>query len=138
MFGSLFSRVESKMYILLARKYPYLRLQRKGDREMLNNSKKNVKKYPFKWLLWTKKIEIKKLGSAMTSSIFQSVYMPNFRAIGKSVWEKNGNTQKHRQTETQKHTLEFYNVLNNITYMYILKSLSNTYLQLFLKPILLS
>ena len=45
-----------------------------------------------------KKIEIKKSGSAMTSAISQLVYMPNFRAIGQSVWEKNGN----RQTETQK------------------------------------
>ena len=38
--------------------------------------------------------------------------MPNFRAIGQSVWEKNGNRQKHRQkhrnTETQKDRLEFY------------------------------
>ena len=49
-----------------------------------------------------KKIEIKKSGSAMTSAISQLVYMPNFRAIGQSVWEKNGNTQKHRKTETQK------------------------------------
>ena len=56
-----------------------------------------------------KKIEIKKSGFAMTSAIFQLVYMPNFRAIGQCVWEKNGNRQKHRQTETQnKHTLEFY------------------------------
>ena len=47
-----------------------------------------------------KKIEIKKSGSD-TSAISQLVYMPNFRAIGQSVWEKNGN----RQTEyTQKHT----------------------------------
>ena len=48
----------------------------------------------------------------MTSAISQLVYMPNFRAIGQPVWEKNGNRLKHRQTETQKHTqtdtLEFY------------------------------
>ena len=48
----------------------------------------------------------------MTSVISQLVYMPNFRAIGQSVWEKNGNRQTDRQTETQKHrktdTLEFY------------------------------
>ena len=54
-----------------------------------------------------KKIEIKKSGSAMTSAISQLVYMPNFRTIGQSVWEKNGNrqteTQKHRKTETQTH-----------------------------------
>ena len=47
-----------------------------------------------------KKIEIKKSGSAMTSAISQLVYMPNFRAIGQSVWKKNGNRQKHTQTET--------------------------------------
>ena len=59
-----------------------------------------------------KKIEIKKSGSAMTSAISQLVCMPNFRAIGQSVWKKNGNTQKHRNTnrntETQTDTLEFY------------------------------
>ena len=59
-----------------------------------------------------KKIEIKKSGSAMTSAISQLVYMPNFRAIGQSVWEKNGNRQKHRNTETQTethtHRLKFY------------------------------
>ena len=55
-----------------------------------------------------KKIEIKKSGSAMTSAISQLVYKPNFRAIGQSVWEKNGNTQKHRQTDRQTDTLEFY------------------------------
>ena len=71
---------------------------------MLNNGKK----YPFKWLLWTKKIEIKKSGSAMTSAIFQFVIMPNFRAIGQSVWEKNGNRQKHRQKHRNTHRLEFY------------------------------
>ena len=69
---------------------------------MLNNGKK----YPFKWLLWTKKIEIKKSGSAMTSAISQLVYMPNFREIGQSVWEKNGNTQTERQKDrkTDRHT----------------------------------
>ena len=63
-----------------------------------------------------KKIEIKKSGSAMTSAVSQLVYMPNFRAIGPSITEKNGNRQKHRNTETQKDrkkhrktdTLEFY------------------------------
>ena len=51
----------------------------------------------------------------MTSVISQLVYMLNFRAIGPSVTEKNGNRQKHRNTdrntETQKDrhtTLEFY------------------------------
>ena len=48
----------------------------------------------------------------MTSAIFQLVYMPNFRAIGQTVWEKNGNTPTERQTDRQKHrntdTLEFY------------------------------
>ena len=48
-----------------------------------------------------KKIEIKKSASAMTSAISQLVYMPNFRAIGQSVWEKNGNRQTDRNTETQ-------------------------------------
>ena len=51
-----------------------------------------------------KKIEIKKSGSAMTSAISQLVYMPNFRAIGQSVWEKNGNTQKHRNTDKHRQT----------------------------------
>ena len=51
-----------------------------------------------------KKIEIQKSGSAMTSAISQLVYMPNIRAIGQSVWEKNGNRQKHRKTETQTET----------------------------------
>ena len=49
-----------------------------------------------------KKIEIKKSGSAMTSAISQLVYMQNFRAIGQSVWEKNGNTQTERQKHRQK------------------------------------
>ena len=48
-----------------------------------------------------KKIEINKSGSAMTSAISQLVYMPNFRAIGQPVWEKNGNRQKHRKTDRQ-------------------------------------
>ena len=43
----------------------------------------------------------------MTSAISQLVYMPNFRAIGQSVWEKNGNRQtdrqKHRNTERNTH-----------------------------------
>ena len=50
-----------------------------------------------------KKIEIKKSGSAMTSVISQLVYMPNFRAIGQSVWEKNGNRQTERQKHRQTH-----------------------------------
>ena len=42
----------------------------------------------------------------MTSAIFQLVYMPNFRAIGQSVWEKNGREKKRFEidryaTETQ-------------------------------------
>ena len=57
-----------------------------------------------------KKIEIKKSGSAMTSAISQLVYMPNFRAIGQSVWEKNGNRQKHRNTQRNTH-LNFIKVL---------------------------
>ena len=48
----------------------------------------------------------------MTSAIFQLVYMPNFRAIGQSVWEKNGNTQKHTHTETQKHRKTDSNFIN--------------------------
>ena len=50
-----------------------------------------------------RKIEIKKSGSDMTSAISQLVYMPNFRAIGQSVWEKNGNRQKHRNTHRNTH-----------------------------------
>ena len=46
-------------------------------------------------------IEIQKSGSAMTSAISQLVYMPNFRAIGQSIWEKNGNRQTDRKTERQ-------------------------------------
>ena len=62
----------------------------------------------------------------MTSAISQLVYMPNFRAIGQSVWEKNGNTQKHRNTErqTETHThLNFIKIDNrkvlNIFKMYL-------------------
>ena len=59
-----------------------------------------------------KKIEIQKSGSTMTYAISQLVYMPNFRAIGQSVWEKNCNRQKLRNTEGQKHRnkhrLKFY------------------------------
>ena len=40
----------------------------------------------------------------MTSAISQLVYMPNFRAIGQSVWEKNGNRQTDRNTETHTET----------------------------------
>ena len=40
----------------------------------------------------------------MTSAISQLVYMPNFRAIGPSVTEKNGNRQTDRNTERQKET----------------------------------
>ena len=71
-------------------------------------------------ILDKKKIEIKKSGSAMTSAISQLVYMPNFRAIGQSVWEKNGNTQKHRNTERQKHRKTD---LNFIKIDYLLSSL---------------
>ena len=41
--------------------------------------------------------------------VSQLVYMPNFRAIGQSVWEKNGNRQKH--THTQKHTQTHLNFI---------------------------
>ena len=37
----------------------------------------------------------------MTSAISQLVYMPNFRAIGQSVWEKNGNIHTDRNTVRQ-------------------------------------
>ena len=44
--------------------------------------------------------------------------MANFRAIGQSVWEKNGNTQTETQTDRNTDTLEFYkdryNRLSNI------------------------
>ena len=50
----------------------------------------------------------------MTSAISQLVYIPNFRAIGQSVWEKNGDIQTHRNTEThtetQKHTHNFIKI----------------------------
>jgi len=45
-----------------------------------------------------KKIESQKSGSTMSCAISQLVYMPNFRAIGQSVWEKNADTQTDRQT----------------------------------------
>ena len=50
----------------------------------------------------------------MTSAVSQLVYMPNFRAIGQSVWEKNGNRQTETQTET--HTdLNFIKILAEST-----------------------
>ena len=39
----------------------------------------------------------------MTSAISRLVYMPNFRAIGQSVWEKNGNRHEHRNTDRKTH-----------------------------------
>ena len=65
--------------------------------------------------MWTK-IEIKKSDSAMTSAISQLVYIPNSRAIGQSVLEKNANTRIHTHTDRNTHThthththrLEFY------------------------------
>ena len=56
----------------------------------------------------TNKIKIKKSGSTMTSAISQLVYIPNFRAIGQSVWEKNGNIHTDTQKHTQTDRLEFY------------------------------
>ena len=46
----------------------------------------------------------------ITSAVSQLVYMPNFRAIGQSVWEKNGNTdrQKDRNTDRKTDRFEFY------------------------------
>ena len=48
----------------------------------------------------------------MTFAISQLVYMPNFRAIGQFIWEKNGNRQKHRKTDRNTdrntHRLKFY------------------------------
>ena len=44
----------------------------------------------------------------MSCAISQLVYMPNFRAIGQSVWEKNGNTHTHRNTDRNTDRLEFY------------------------------
>ena len=44
----------------------------------------------------------------MTSAISQLVYMPNFRAIGQSVWEKNGNRQTETQKDRKTDALEFY------------------------------
>ena len=46
----------------------------------------------------------------MSCAISQLVYMPNFRAIGQSVWEKNGNTHTH--TDRQKHTQTDLNFIN--------------------------
>ena len=48
----------------------------------------------------------------MTSAVSQLVYMPNFRAIGQSVWEKNGNRQKHRKTDrnTEKDRQTHFNI----------------------------
>ena len=49
----------------------------------------------------------------MTSAIFQLVYMPNFRAIGQTVWEKNGNrhTDSNTDSNTERHTdLNFINI----------------------------
>ena len=54
----------------------------------------------------------------MTCAIPQLVYLPNFRAIGQSVWEKNGNRQKHRKTETQTDRLEFYKDRYIINFLY--------------------
>ena len=47
----------------------------------------------------------------MTSAISKLVYMPNFRAIGQSVWEKNGNRQKDRQKHRKTH-LNFIKIDN--------------------------
>ena len=44
----------------------------------------------------------------MTSAVSQLVYMPNFRAIRQSVWEKNGNRQTDRKTERNTDRFEFY------------------------------
>ena len=44
----------------------------------------------------------------MTSAISQLVYIPNFRAIGQSVWEKNGNIHTDRNTDRNTDRLEFY------------------------------
>ena len=63
-----------------------------------------------------KKIEIEKSGSAMTSAISQIVYMPNFRAIGPSVTEKNGNRQKHRKTDRNTDRLEFYKDIDKLLF----------------------
>ena len=62
---------------------------------MLNNGKK----YPFKWLLWTKEIEIKKSGS--TCQISGQSNNPSGR---KTVTDRNTERQKHRKTDR----LEFY------------------------------
>ena len=65
----------------------------------------------------TEKIEIQKSGSTMTSSISQLVYMPNFRAIGQSVWEKNGNRQKDRKTDRNTHRQTHLNFIKIDTYL---------------------
>ena len=44
----------------------------------------------------------------MTSAISQLVYIPNFRAIGQSVWEKNGNIQTHTQTHLNFIKIDIY------------------------------
>ena len=55
------------------------------------------------------KIRIEKSSSAMKSTIFQLVYMPNFKAIRQSVWEKKReHTHKHTHTHTHTDRLEFY------------------------------
>ena len=41
----------------------------------------------------------------MTSAMSKLVYMPNFRVIGQSVWEKN--TNRHTHTHTQTHTYTY-------------------------------
>ena len=69
----------------------------------------NFKPIEKKWIFRKKSFnasQIKKSGSAITSAIYQ--LMPNFRAIGQSVWEKNANTQTETHTETQTDRLEFY------------------------------
>ena len=58
----------------------------------------------------------------MTSAISQLVYIPNFRAIGQSVWEKNGNIQTHRNTDRQKHRnthLNFIKILAELSLIHI-------------------
>ena len=65
----------------------------------------------------------------MTSAISQLVYMPNFRAIGQSVWEKNGNTQKHRQkdrnTDLNFIKIDIYVFMFIYIYIYIYIYISN-------------
>ena len=76
---------------------------RKKSKERIPRNAKS-KKYPFKWLLWTKKKSKKKSSSAITSTISQLVYMPNFRTIEQTIREINGNICAHRNTETQSET----------------------------------